>query len=77
MEISRIEIKTYKVPLLEPVEAFAAGVMNAFDLVVCQIFNDNNESGIGYISVHENQGLAIATIIKNSFIPLLLKKIQD
>ena len=52
MEISRIEIKTYKVPLLEPVEAFAAGVMNAFDLVVCQIFNDNNESGIGYISVH-------------------------
>jgi L-alanine-DL-glutamate epimerase-like enolase superfamily enzyme len=74
MEISRIEIKTYKVPLLEPVEAFAAGVMKAFDLVVCKIFNDNNESGIGYISVHENQGLAIASIIKNSFIPLLLKK---
>src|SRR6056300_1112510 len=74
MEISRIEINTYKVPLSEPVEAFAAGVMKAFDLVVCKIFNDNNDRGIGYITVHENQGLAIASIIKNSFVPLLIKK---
>ena len=50
--------------------------MKAFDLVICKIDNDNGQQGvgIGHISVHENQGLAIASIIKNSFIPLLLHK---
>ena len=74
MKISNVEINTYKIPLTEPVEAFAAGVMKAFDLVICKIDNDNGQQGVGYITVHENQGLAIAYIIKNSFIPLLLHK---
>ena len=73
MEISKIEVNTYKIPLPEPVEAFAAGVMKAFDLVICKIINDDERS-IRYITVHENQGLAIASIIKNSFIPIILKK---
>ena len=63
-----------KIPLPEPVEAYAAGVMKAFDLVICKIDNDNGQQGVGYITVHENQGLAIASIIKNSFVPLLLDK---
>ena len=71
MEISKIEVNTYKIPLPEPVEAFAAGVMKAFDLVTCKIVNDDGEYGIGYITVHENQGLAIASIIKNSFVPII------
>ena len=71
MEISKIEVNTYKIPLPEPVEAFAAGVMKAFDLVICKIINDDGGHGIGYITVHENQGLAIASIIKNSFIPII------
>ena len=74
MKISNVEINTYKIPLPEPVEAYAAGVMKAFDLVICKIDNDNGQQGIGYITVHENQGLAIASIIKNSFVPLLLDK---
>ena len=74
MEISKVEVDTYQIPLPEPVEAFAAGVMKAFDLVICKVTNDNNEQGVGYITVHENQGLAIASIIKNSFIPIILKK---
>ncbi|MFQ3352380.1 MAG: L-alanine-DL-glutamate epimerase-like enolase superfamily enzyme, partial [Candidatus Marivariicella framensis] len=74
MEITNIEINTYKIPLPEPVEAFAAGIMKAFDLVICRIKNNNDQEGVGYISVHENQGLAIAAIIKNSFKPLLIKK---
>ena len=41
MEISKIEVNAYKIPLPEPVEAFAAGVMKAFDLVVCKIINDD------------------------------------
>ena len=74
MEISKVEVDTYQIPLPEPVEAFAAGVMKAFDLVICKVTNDNNEQGVGYITVHQNQGLAIASIIKNSFIPIILKK---
>ena len=74
MEIIDLEINTYKIPLPEPVEAFAAGIMKAFDLVICRIKNSDGQEGIGYISVHENQGLAIAAIIKNSFKPILIKK---
>ena len=67
MEISNIEITSYNIPLPEPVEAYAAGIMKAFDLVICRIKNDDGIEGVGYITVHENQGQAIATIIKNSF----------
>ena len=74
MKISKIEVNTYKIPLPEPVEAFAAGVMKAFDLVICKIINDDGGHGIGYVTVHENQGLAIASIIKNSYIPIILNK---
>ena len=51
MEISKVEVNTYKIPLPEPVEAFAAGVMKAFDLVICKVTNDNNEQGVGYLSL--------------------------
>ena len=39
IEISKIEVNSYNIPLPEPVEAFAAGVMKAFDLVVCKIIS--------------------------------------
>ena len=29
MEISKVEVDTYQIPLPEPVEAFAAGIMKA------------------------------------------------
>ena len=74
MEISNVDVNTYKIPLPEPVEAYAAGLMKAFDLVICKITNNNGIHGVGYITVHENQGLAISQIIKNSFKPLLLKQ---
>ena len=70
MFISEIKIDTYNIPLPEPVEAYAAGVMKSFDLVICRITNDNGIEGVGYITVHENQGKAIAQIIKDSFIDL-------
>ena len=47
MEISKIEVNTYKIPLPEPVEAFAAGVMKACDLVICKIINDDGGHGLG------------------------------
>ena len=74
MFISEIKIDTYNIPLPEPVEAYAAGVMKSFDLVVCRITNDDEVEGVGYITVHENQGIAIAQIIKDSFIDLLKNK---
>ena len=67
MESSNLEIKTYTIPLPEPVEAFASGLMKDFDLVICKIKNDYGIEGIGYITVHENHGQAIETIIKNGY----------
>ena len=52
MEILNVEVNTYQIPLPEPVEAFAAGVMKAFDLVICKITNDNNEQGVGLSLIH-------------------------
>ena len=40
MFISEIKIDTYNIPLPEPVEAYAAGVMKSFDLVICRVTND-------------------------------------
>jgi L-alanine-DL-glutamate epimerase-like enolase superfamily enzyme len=74
MFISEIKIDTYNIPLPEPVEAYAAGVMKSFDLVICRVTNDNGIEGVGYITVHENQGKAIAQIIKDSFVDLLKNK---
>ena len=74
MFISEIKIDTYNIPLHEPVEAYAAGVMKSFDLVICRVTNDNDIQGVGYITVHENQGKAIAQIIKDSFVDLLKNK---
>ena len=45
MFISEIKIDTYNIPLPEPVEAYAAGVMKSFDLVVCRITNDDEVEG--------------------------------
>ncbi len=74
MKISKLYVDTFKIPLNEPVKAYAAGIMKAFDLVICKIVNDDGIEGIGYITVHENQGCAISSIIKNSFQNLLLNK---
>ena len=71
MKITEINTQTYKIPLPEPVEAYAAGIMKAYDLVICRIINDEGLEGIGYITVHENQGLAIQQIIQNSFMHLI------
>ena len=77
MEIPNLEIKTYPISLPEPVEAFDAGVMKAFDLVICQNKNYDEIESIGYITVHENQGKAIETIIKNGYIQPLEKSGHD
>ena len=45
MFISEIKIDTYNIPLPEPVEAYAAGVMKSFDLVICRVTNDNGIEG--------------------------------
>ena len=34
MKITGINTQTYKIPLPEPVEAYAAGIMKAYDLVM-------------------------------------------
>ena len=48
MEISNVDVNTYKIPLPEPVEAYAAGLMKAFDLVICK-------SRTGYFTNYQKQ----------------------
>ena len=62
MFISEIKIDTYNIPLPEPVEAYAAGVMKSFDLVVCRIpegFSPNND---GYNDTFKLKGYDVKTI---------------
>jgi len=54
MFISEIKIDTYNIPLPEPVEAYAAGIMKSFDLVICRVTNDNGKLDILWVP-GENQ----------------------
>ena len=41
MNIKNIEILSYTIPLKEPVEAYAAGIMTGFGLVIVKITDEN------------------------------------
>ena len=74
MKIDRIDIKLFTIPLPEPVEAAAAGLMTNFDLVLVTLQDSEGTIGTGYTTMHQNQGAAAATIIKNVFYDLLLNQ---
>jgi L-alanine-DL-glutamate epimerase-like enolase superfamily enzyme len=69
--IDRIETTLHRIPLPEPIEAYAAGVMKAFDMVSVRITNSDGVEGCGYTVLHEGQGVAVAAIVTNVFEPLL------
>jgi len=48
-------------------EASAAGVMRAFDVVMVRITTESGVTGVGYTVMHEGQGPPIAMIIDNVF----------
>ena len=48
-------------------EASAAGVMTAFDMVTAQITDSDGVTGVGYTVMHEGQGGPIAAMCDGSF----------
>ena len=74
MKIKTVDVDTYRLPLPEPVEAAAAGLMTGFDMVMVTIRSAEGAVGRGYTAVHQNQGPAIASIIQNVFVDLLIDK---
>ena len=71
MLIKDISVDTYRIPLPEPVEAAAAGLLTGFDMVMVKITDDGGTMGSGYTAVMQNQGPAIAAIIRNVFVDML------
>ncbi len=72
MKIDRIDIDLFRIPLPEPIEAAAAGVMTGFDMVAARIADSDGAAGLGYTVMHQGQGPAIAAIIANVFLDMLI-----
>ena len=74
MLIKSVEASTYRVPLPEPVEAAAAGLLTGFDMVLVKITDQDGVVGTGYTAVMQNQGPAISAIVQNVFVKMLIGK---
>jgi|TARA_B100001179_G_scaffold220861_1_gene195771 L-alanine-DL-glutamate epimerase-like enolase superfamily enzyme len=72
MKLALLDIKIFRIPLPEPIEAAAAGVMSGFDMVMVRATDDQGATGTGYTVMHQGQGVAVAEIIKNVFHDLLI-----
>ena len=64
-KIKTLETILYRLPLPEPVEAAAAGVMSKFELVMVRLRDTDGVEGCGYTALMVNQGAAVAKIIEN------------
>ena len=71
MRIDRLDVDTYRIPLPEPIEAAAAGVMRGFDLVMVRASDNEGATGTGYTVMHQGQGLAVTAIVANVFRDML------
>ena len=60
--IAKLDIDLYRIPLPEPMEASAAGVMRGFDMVVARITDTDGVTGSGYTVLHEGQGASVAAV---------------
>ncbi len=60
--IAEMRTDLYRLPLPVPMEASAAGVMTAFDMVAVRITDSEGTSGCGYTVLHEGQGASVAAI---------------
>ena len=67
MLIERLTVDTFRIPLPVAMEASAAGIMRAFDLVMARVTTKSGATGVGYTVMHEGQGPATATIIDRVF----------
>ena len=75
--IADLQVDLYRVPLPEPMEASAAGVMRGFDMVVARITDADGVAGCGYTVLHEGQGAAVAAIADIPFREILMGEDAD
>ena len=64
-KITNLETILYRLPLPEPVEAAATGVMSEFEMVMVRITDTDGNQGCGYTGLMVNQGASVAKIIEN------------
>ena len=72
MNIKKLIVDSYTIPLPVPVKAYAAGLMTGFDIVVVRITDENGNEGQGYTTGHSGFGGSIVRIIKDSFESILI-----
>ena len=72
MKIKKIEVKSYCVDLPTPVQAYAAGLMTNFGMVIVIITDENNLKGYGYTVMHGEQQASIASIIDHTYRKILI-----
>ena len=66
--IDKLDIDLFRLPLPVAMEASAAGVMTAFDMVTARITDSDGVTGVGYTVMHEGQGGPIAAIEEGDII---------
>ena len=66
-KIDKLEIDLFRVPLPVAMEASAAGVMTAFDMVAARVTDSDGATGAGYTVLHEGQGGPVAAMCDGSF----------
>lgn len=75
--IADLKIDLYRVPLPEPIEAYAAGIMRGFDMVVARVTDSDGATGTGYTVLHEGQGAAVAAIADIPFREVVMGEEAD
>ena len=66
-KIAELRVDRFTLPLPEPIEAYAAGVMRAFDMVAVRITDADGTEGVGYTVMHEGQGASIVAVADGPF----------
>ena len=75
--IADLNVDRFRLPLPEPIEASAAGVMSAFDMVAARITDDDGVTGVGYTVCHAGQGGSIASLLDGPFREILMGEDPD
>ena len=70
--ITEMTVDRFTVPLPTPMEASAAGVMEAFDMVAVRLTDSDGAKGVGYTVMHAGQGGSVATMIDQPLRPFVM-----
>ncbi len=66
-KIAKVRVDHFTLPLPEPIEAYAAGVMRAFDMVAVRITDADGAEGVGYTVMHGGHGASLAAVAAQPF----------